>query len=787
MMYLPEALKPLAAYKQFTVYKLIPRPDGRTDKLPCDFRTGKACSWNDPAYWTNSETAIRAALNFGENYGVGFVLTESDPFFLLDVDHCLIAGNWSDTALWAAQCFPGIAIEISQSWAGWHLIGSGRPPAHGCRCDSLGLEFYHKDRHIALTGNSAVGNAGIDFTNALATFLPQYFPPVEKGADGGWTEEPREDWNGPEDDETLIQRALRSRSPSSVFGNKASFADLWTCNIEVLSECYPDAGKGYNESQADAALAQHLAFWTGNNCERIECLMERSGLLRDKFDRKDGQYGTYLRRTIQNAVARQFEVLTDKVLELPSDTVTTRSDGEPARVTAVTGNTFVNGENQSVLFAGCVYVQDIHKILVPGGDLLKPDQFKVAFGGYTFTQDNANIKTTKDAWEAFTQNQSYRPPKAKSTCFKPNEPPGKLINQGGLTYVNKFWPVEIKRSVGNIEPFLIHMNKLFPNERDRLIALSFMCAIVQYQGYKFDWAVLFQGLPGNGKTILSYCVQEAVGHRYTFFPRADQISEKFNSWLFDNIFIGVHDVSIPSQKREIFEILKPMITDKRQSNRAMQTEGVMVDVVANFIFNCNPSDGLLKTMDDRRICPLFCAQQNVGDKERDGMTGDYFPNLIKWLKADGYAIVSELLHTWPIPDEFNPAAGCTEAPVTTSTQRAIEASSGSIEQEVVEAIQQGLPGFRGGWISSIMLDKLLETLGLARRITRFKRKEMLLSMGYIPHPALPDGRVNNAIGPDNGKPRLFIKMDAPERHLTGAVLVAKAYEDANLELFRVTG
>lgn len=86
-----------------------------------------------------------------------------------------------------------------------------------------------------------------------------------------------------------------------------------------------------------------------------------------------------------------------------------------------------------------------------------------------------------------------------------------------------------------------------------------------------------------------------------------------------------------------------------------------------------------------------------------------------------------------------------------------------------------------------MLDKLLETLGLARRITRFKRKEMLLSMGYIPHPGLPDGRVNNAIGPDNGKPRLFIKMDSPERYLTGAVLVAKAYEDSNLEVFRVTG
>lgn len=777
MMRLPEALK---AYKQFTVYKLIPKPDGKTDKIPCDFRTGKACSWTDPAFWTTADTAYRAALNFGDKYGVGFVLTEADPFFLLDIDHCLVDGAWSQTALTVSQYFPGIYIEISQSGQGWHLIGSGRPPVHGCRNDALGLEFYHSGRHIALTGMSAIGDAGIDFSEQLARVIPAYFPPVDRGNDDGWTDTECDGWNGPTDDDALIQRAMRSKSPGAIFGNRAGFADLWSCNVEVLSKCYPDAGKGYNESQADAALAQHLAFWTGNNCARIERLMEKSSLLRDKFDRRDGQYGTYLRRTIRNAVARQFEILTDKTVEevdLP------KPESEPPRPRVVTGSTFVNGDQQLELFAGCVFVQDLHRILIPGGSLVKPETFKVVFGGYTYTQDGANIKTTKDAYEAFTQNQCYRPPSAKTTCFKPNEQPGGLIDQGGLTYVNKFWPVEIKRKVGDAGPFLKHLEKLLPNERDRLIALSYMCAIVQYQGHKFDWSVLFQGLPGNGKTILSYCVQEAVGHRYTFFPRADQISEKFNSWLFDNIFIGVHDVSIPSQKREIFEILKPMITDKRQSNRAMQTEGVMVDVVANFVFNCNPSDGLLKTLDDRRICPLFCAQQNVGDKERDGMTGDYFQNLIAWLKADGYEIVSELLHTWPIPAEFDPMRGCTEAPVTTSTRRAIEASSGAIEQEVKEAIEQGLPGFRGGWISSIMLDKLLESLGLARRITRFKRKEMLQSMGYVLHPGLHDGRVNNPVYPDTGKPRLFIRIDALEKNLTGAGVVAKAYEDSNFETF----
>lgn len=133
----------------------------------------------------------------------------------------------------------------------------------------------------------------------------------------------------------------------------------------------------------------------------------------------------------------------------------------------------------------------------------------------------------------------------------------------------------------------------------------------------------------------------------------------------------------------------------------------------------------------------------------------------------------------PIPDEFNPATHCQRAPVTTSTAIAIASSMGGVEQEVAEAIAQGTPGFCGGWISSIQLDRLLERLGVARRVTHSKRKEMLQEMGYIYHPALVDGRVNNQVLPDNGKPRLFVHKDSQARHIAGAAEAAKAYEQAN--------
>ena len=51
-------------------------------------------------------------------------------------------------------------------------------------------------------------------------------------------------------------------------------------------------------------------------------------------------------------------------------------------------------------------------------------------------------------------------------------------------------------------------------------------------------------------------------------------------------------------------------------------------------------------------------------------------------------------------------------------------------------------------------------------------------MGYILHPGLPEGRVNNPVQPDGKKPQLYILANHPERYLAGAAEIAKAYSAA---------
>jgi len=312
-------LAALDAFSQFIIYRAVPSTArvGKTDKQPCDYRTGNLCNAHDPAVWTDRATATSAAAKLGSEYGVGFVLTASDNFFCIDIDNCATPDGWSPLALKLCAAFPGAAVEISISGRGLHIFGSysGKAPAHSCKNTALSIEAYSEQRFIALgDAASAVGNAGTDCTAALALVVGEYFPPsVSSSApDTVWTD-------GNTDaatDAALIAKMLSSKpSTASVFGGKATFADLWNRDVAALAASYPDTNgtRPYDASSADMGLANALAWWTGRDMERIKRLMHLSGLKRDKWERED-----YLNRTIRAACARTDSVYQERPADAPS-------------------------------------------------------------------------------------------------------------------------------------------------------------------------------------------------------------------------------------------------------------------------------------------------------------------------------------------------------------------------------------------------------------------------------------------------------------------------------------
>jgi len=777
MQQLPDALAALAAYGQFSAYKLMPnktRP-GKMDKLPCD-STGKVRDAHDTTVWTSVQTAINWVQALGDGYGVAFTVTENDPFFFIDIDDCVINGAWSPLANELMTQFAGAAIEVSQSNTGLHIIGTGVPAvaSEDRRKKAKGVNFdlYTQKRFIALTGTNITGDASSVHTDQLNILVERHLKKSISANNAGWTTEAHPDSRPIADDDELIARAVASKSVAGAFGTRANFSDLWSRNVDVLSIAYPpdrtDTGKEYDDSEADLALTQHLAFWTGSNCERMRKLMWRSALVRDKWENRDG----YVEQTIEKSTSLQTSFYTKGGVDVAVEPL-----GELEGPTIVTGYQFLGVDQQIEHFKRCVYIQDIHRIFTPHGSLLKTEQFNATYGGYVFQlESDSNGKTTRKAWEAFTESQAVRYPKAEIMCFKPGHPQGVFKNQEGQSFVNTYVPINTPRKKGDVSPFLNHLKKVLPVEKDQQILIAYMAACVQHKGVKFQWAPILQGVEGNGKTLFTRCVAFAVGRRYTHFPKAADLDNKFNSWLVGKLFIGVEDIYVPEHKSEVIEAVKPMITGG--DGLEIQYKGVdqiTTDICANFIFNSNHRNAIRKTRNDRRFATFYSAQQSASDLTRDGMDGGYFPQLYKWLDADGYAIVSQYLDTYTIPDELNPATACHRAPDTSSTLEAIAEGLGGVEQEILEAINQGRPGFAGGWISSMALDRLLQALRAERAIPVNKRRTMLKELGYEWHPGLPQGRVNNHIAMDGGKPRLFIQNSHLSANLKSVAEIVKAY------------
>lgn len=781
MKHLPDSLLHLAKYPQFVLVK------GKIPINPGYSGDDRNINPHDPSQWMDINTALTKAELFG--VGIGFVFTHSDPFWFLDVDHCIDEnGNYNDIAKQMMEVFDGAAFEVSSSGTGIHMFGCGTVPEHAKKNKTFGIEFYDVDRFVLLTGTQASGDIWIDWTSQIEWLVNSYFPPKVIEVGNEWRDHPVDDWSGPTDDDVLIGKMLSAKgSAAQIFGGKASIRDLWENNTEVLARVYPSyTNPGQPDgSSVDAALANHLAFWTGKDHARIDRLMRRSALVRPKWD----NHKSYMTMTITSSVngcrhvynsdpqRAHLEGLMERSAKVFDDTLYEEmTKGEGLEPELTTGVQFMSASQQIDYFKDCVYIGRNHGVLVPNGSILKPEQFKARYSGYTFAIDAGNEKVTKNAWEAFIDNQAIRFPKVDGTCFRPGVSALSVVNEEGFSLINTYVPIDVDRQSGDPSPFIDHLHRLFPNTNDYEVIMSYMAAVVQHQGSKFQWCPIIQGGEGNGKTMISRVIEKAVGSRYTHYPNAADLAGnglKFNGWIEGKVFVGIEEIYV-SDRRELTEPLKVFVTNDRLEIQHKGLAQYTGDNLANIIMYSNHKDCMKMTYDQRRYFMVFTGQQTAQDLLNQGMTELYFMELYNWLKSGGYAIMAEYLWTYKIKDALNPATQCQRAPRSSSIDEAVMTSMGVVEQHVLEVIEEGRQGFRGGYISSKCLDDLLKEIKYDNRISPRKRLTMLEGLGYVRHPRLNHGRVDNPIMTEGRKSILYHRGDV-DMSMTPA-MVKEDYE-----------
>ena len=261
--------------------------DGKPTKPPYDPRTGGYAQSNNPETWADFATAMKVFKSNGHN-GIGFVLTESDPFVGFDLDHCRDPETGTIEP-WAKSIVDGLKTytEISPSGEGIRGFLKGKLPPGGSKKGNV--EFYETGRYLTVTGHKLNDQPIENRQTELKQLHKQVFGasnPEKRVSNPG-----KRASNLVFDGQHLIDRAFKSRNGDKI-------RRLWVGDWAD----YP------SHSEADQALCNHLAFWFDRDPGAIDAAFRDSGLMREKWDKKHfGNGRTYGQATIENAIASARE------------------------------------------------------------------------------------------------------------------------------------------------------------------------------------------------------------------------------------------------------------------------------------------------------------------------------------------------------------------------------------------------------------------------------------------------------------------------------------------------
>lgn len=274
----------LKARAQWVAWDYTYRGD-RWTKVPINARTGDHASTTDPATWTT----FVAALAYADKHalpGIGYVFSADDSLCGIDLDHCRDTdgelSRAADTILVELDSY----AEVTPSGTGVHvLVQAALPDGKGRKSVKHGIELYDRGRFFTMTGQrvTVAHQEPQERQQALDDLYGHLFPLQPVQTQGAALPPP----SAPTlDDADLLDRARQAR-------NGATFDRLWRGDT---------SGNHDDDSSADLALCNLLAFWCGNDPARIDRLFRQSGLYRAKWERED-----YRDATIGKALAGRTE------------------------------------------------------------------------------------------------------------------------------------------------------------------------------------------------------------------------------------------------------------------------------------------------------------------------------------------------------------------------------------------------------------------------------------------------------------------------------------------------
>lgn len=307
--------------------------------------------------------------------------------------------------------------------------------------------------------------------------------------------------------------------------------------------------------------------------------------------------------------------------------------------------------------------------------VMGPRAFDVAMGRETPLDDDGNeIPATvfvRDKIEV-AHTGMYAPQASKTG--------NDLFLHQNVRYFNTYMPTNLERVAQGTTDIVTrvknHISHILADEREQDIFTNYLAHNVQNPGEKKHWAILIQGVEGDGKSFFAEMMKWVMGHQNSKSVGAESLEEKFTPWAEGSSLVFIEEIKLDNiQKHDVLNKMKPYITNPMVSVRRMRTDVYEAINTTNYVIFTNYQDALPLNDNDRRYAIMFSRWQDRGMLEKWMVENEnYYSNLYNDMRENAGEILDWLMD-YKISDSFK---NMTRAPATDAKRRMVDMSRSDV-------------------------------------------------------------------------------------------------------------
>jgi len=256
-------------------------------------------------------------------------------------------------------------------------------------------------------------------------------------------------------------------------------------------------------------------------------------------------------------------------------------------------------------------------------------------------------------------------PVADDYHYDPGNPEQTIITKNNRPYINTYRRTYPKPDRGRLfeawELVDEHLRNIIAEPWHRQRIMDFLAYMVQAPGKKIRWAVLLQGAEGCGKSLFTSIMNDILGVENVNIIAKSSADRGYNDWVVGYQAVIVEEIRVSGANRhEIFDALKPMISDTLVPITQKYRDSRKIEHCANFWLNTNHHDALPANENSRRIFYLKSSIQHREQVMAMRAKPGYFSTLFGMCR-DNAAGLRAMFEEHKISDDFDPDG---PAPVT---------------------------------------------------------------------------------------------------------------------------